>query len=63
MVVTGDPSQVDLPRGVRSGLADAIRRLKKIDGVHVTRLGKEDIVRHAVVQRILEAYGKTDQTK
>ena len=63
MVVTGDPSQVDLPRGVRSGLADAAKRLKKVDGIRITKLGKEDIVRHMVVQRILEAYGKFDSTK
>ena len=63
MVVTGDPSQVDLPRGVRSGLADAVKRLKKVDGIRITKLGKEDIVRHMVVQRILDAYGKFDSTK
>jgi phosphate starvation-inducible PhoH-like protein len=63
MVVTGDPSQVDLPRGVRSGLADAVKRLEKVDGIRITKLGKEDIVRHTVVQRILDAYGKFDSTK
>ncbi|MCB9870467.1 MAG: PhoH family protein [Planctomycetes bacterium] len=57
MVVTGDPSQVDLPVGVKSGLADAVRRLKDVDGVKITRLRREDIVRHAVVQRIIDAYG------
>ncbi len=60
MVVTGDPSQVDLPRGVRSGLADALRRLKGVSAIRITRLSKEDIVRHEVVQRILDAYGRSD---
>ncbi len=56
MVVTGDPSQVDLPPQVQSGLVDAVQRLAKIDGIHITRLEKGDIVRHDVVQRILRAY-------
>ena len=60
MVVTGDPSQVDLPKGVKSGLADAVRRFKGVEGICVTRLSKKDIVRHALVQRILDAYGKAD---
>ena len=60
MVVTGDPSQVDLPKGVKSGLADAVRRLKDLKGIKVARLGREDIVRHAVVSRILQAYGHND---
>lgn len=56
MVVSGDPSQLDLPKGVGSGLADAIDRLGKISGVGVMRLGKSDIVRHRLVQQIVEAY-------
>jgi phosphate starvation-inducible PhoH-like protein len=60
MVVTGDPSQVDLPRGVRSGLEDAVRRLKNVPGIRISRFGREDIVRHEVVQRILDAYGKKE---
>jgi phosphate starvation-inducible PhoH-like protein len=57
MVVTGDPSQVDLPHNVRSGLADGVQRLEKVPGIKVVRLRPEDIVRHEVVQRILKAYG------
>jgi len=57
MVVTGDPSQVDLPHTVRSGLADGVQRLEKVSGIKVVRLRAEDIVRHQVVQRILKAYG------
>lgn len=56
MVVSGDPSQLDLPKGVGSGLADAIDRLGEISGVGVMRLGKGDIVRHRLVQKIVEAY-------
>lgn len=58
MVVTGDPSQIDLPKGVRSGLVDAVQRFARVDGIHISRLNREDIVRHQVVQRILEAYGE-----
>ena len=57
MVVTGDPSQVDLPHNVRSGLHDAVQRLEKVPGIKVARLRPEDIVRHEVVHRILKAYG------
>ncbi len=60
MVVSGDASQLDLPKGVTSGLADAIRRLENIDSVAIMRLEKVDIVRHRLVQRIVEAYEKQD---
>ena len=58
-VVTGDPTQVDLPADVDSGLADAVRRLEDLEGVAVVRLRSEDVVRHRVVQSILDAYGNT----
>jgi len=61
MVVTGDPSQIDLPGNVRSGLADAIRRLDGVDGVGVNHLGAEDVVRHKVVSRIVTAYDRYDR--
>ena len=60
MVVTGDPSQIDLPQHVASGLADALRRLEGVDGIRIVRLQAEDVQRHNVVQRVLDAYGKTD---
>jgi len=60
MVVTGDDSQSDLGEGQRSGLIDAVKRLQGIDGVAAVRLGREDIVRHALVQRIVEVYGRND---
>jgi phosphate starvation-inducible PhoH-like protein len=55
IVVTGDITQVDLPPGTTSGLADAIERLR-IPGVAVIRLDKSDIVRHPLVQAIVDAY-------
>jgi len=60
MVVSGDTSQLDLPNGVQSGLADAVRRLSNIDAVAIVRLEKKDIVRHRLVQRIVEAYEQQD---
>ncbi len=56
MVVSGDVTQQDLPRGVTSGLRDALRRLSSIDAIGVVRLQGCDIVRHRLVQRIVEAY-------
>jgi phosphate starvation-inducible PhoH-like protein len=56
MVVTGDPSQTDLPHNVQSGLGDALRKLDGVDGIGITRLDSTDVVRHAVVSRIVNAY-------
>ncbi|MGO9922984.1 MAG: PhoH family protein [Isosphaeraceae bacterium] len=56
IVVTGDITQVDLPQGTRSGLADAIDRLKEIPGVGTALLDRSDIVRHPLVQSIVNAY-------
>lgn len=56
MVISGDTSQLDLPKGVASGLADAVQRLSKIKGVGVMQLQNSDIVRHRLVQKIVEAY-------
>jgi phosphate starvation-inducible PhoH-like protein len=56
MIVTGDPSQVDLPHNVTSGLADAVRKLERVDGIGLVRLQAEDVVRHPVVSRIVTAY-------
>jgi phosphate starvation-inducible PhoH-like protein len=57
MVVTGDPSQDDLPPGVCSGLVDAVGRLDRTDQVAVIRFSERDIVRHPLVEVILKAYG------
>jgi phosphate starvation-inducible PhoH-like protein len=61
MVVTGDPSQIDLPRGVRSGLDEAVGLLEKVEGVGLVRFGKEDVVRHNLVTRIIRAYDHADK--
>ncbi|MEQ1633431.1 MAG: PhoH family protein [Planctomycetota bacterium] len=58
MVITGDPSQVDLPNHVTSGLGDAVRRLQGVEGIEFVTLGAADVVRHAVVSRIVTAYDK-----
>jgi len=55
-VVTGDVSQIDLPKGSRSGLIEAERILRKVTGVAFTRFTSHDIVRHPLVARIVEAY-------
>ncbi|MFP3938278.1 MAG: PhoH family protein [Phycisphaerae bacterium] len=57
MIVTGDDSQVDLPDNVTSGLLDAKRRLSGVKGLSMVRLDRADIVRHRLVQNIVEAYG------
>ena len=55
-VVTGDPTQIDLPVAKRSGLVEAVHTLTKVDGVAVCRFEKRDVVRHPLVQRIVNAY-------
>ncbi|MBB3059305.1 PhoH family protein [Microbulbifer rhizosphaerae] len=55
-VITGDPSQIDLPRGQASGLRHAIEVLGKVNGISFTHFGAKDVVRHPLVQRIVEAY-------
>jgi phosphate starvation-inducible protein PhoH and related proteins len=61
MVITGDPSQTDLPGGQRSGLNDAVDTLKNVDGVRFIRLTSQDVVRHDLVTRIVEAYDARDK--
>ncbi len=56
MIVTGDVTQVDLPRTTSSGLIQALRILKDVKGIGRVDFGKKDIVRHPLVQRIVEAY-------
>jgi phosphate starvation-inducible PhoH-like protein len=56
IVVAGDITQVDLPHKTRSGLIDALARLRHIDGVAVVKLSRADIVRHRLVQEIVDAY-------
>ena len=63
MVVTGDPSQVDLPSGSVSGLAHAVNILNDIENVGVVRFGSEDVVRHRLVTDIVQAYEKGQNQK
>ena len=56
MVVTGDLSQVDLPRGVTSGLAHAVDTVRNVEGVRIVRFDDSDVVRHGLVVRIVQAY-------
>jgi phosphate starvation-inducible PhoH-like protein len=58
MVVTGDSSQIDLPRNQKSGLVEATKILKGIPGIAQIELDKKDVMRHKLVERILEAYEK-----
>jgi phosphate starvation-inducible PhoH-like protein len=61
MVVTGDPTQIDLPGGVTSGLHEAAEVLEGIEGVAICRLSAADVVRHPLVQRLVTAYAERDQ--
>ena len=58
MIITGDPSQVDLPSGQISGLAEAIRLLKNVEGIGIVSYTAADVIRHELVARIVEAYDK-----
>ena len=60
-VITGDISQVDLPRGTKSGLAQAMEILKDIEDIHITKFDSKDVVRHQLVQKIVEAYDVFDE--
>ena len=56
MIVTGDPSQVDLPPGLTSGLNEAVRLLANVEGIGHAVFTREDVVRHELVARIVAAY-------
>jgi len=55
-VITGDITQIDLPRGQKSGLVNVRHVLQGIDGIQFTHFSSRDVVRHALVQKIVEAY-------
>lgn len=63
MIVTGDMTQVDLPREQKSGLVEALRILNGIEGISIINLNQKDIVRHKLVTRIVNAYEAFDKTK
>jgi phosphate starvation-inducible PhoH-like protein len=58
VVITGDPTQIDLPRGTRSGLLHACEILADVEGISFTRFNSRDVVRHPLVQRIVDAYDR-----
>lgn len=60
MIITGDITQIDLPRSTVSGLIQALKVLKNVEGIGRVEFGKKDIVRHALVQRIVDAYERFD---
>lgn len=61
MIVTGDMTQIDLPERQTSGLVQAVSILSRVKGVGVVEFSKKDIVRHRLVQRIVEAYEQLDE--
>ena len=63
MVITGDITQIDLPRGAKSGLKDCMRILRNIDGIGLCRFDEKDVVRHKLVQDIIKAYAKYENTR
>lgn len=63
VIVTGDLTQTDLPRTVRSGLTDAVHRLRNVEGLAIVYLDKADIVRNPLVQRIVNAYEEEGPAK
>ena len=62
-IITGDVTQIDLPRGKQSGLKTVLKILDGVKGIEIIRLGRNDIVRHPLVQRIIDAYDRFDREK
>jgi phosphate starvation-inducible protein PhoH and related proteins len=63
MIVNGDPSQIDLPPGQKSGLVQAVQILRGIEGVGHIAFREGDVVRHDLVRRIVDAYGTAEKTQ
>ena len=63
MVITGDVTQIDLPTEKKSGLVEAVKILKNIEGIATTRFSEKDVVRHRLVQEIVKAYEKYNEVK
>jgi phosphate starvation-inducible PhoH-like protein len=61
MVVTGDPTQIDLPAGTRSGLAEVIEVLRGVEGISFVQFDERDVVRHSLVQKIVKAYERYNE--
>lgn len=56
MVVTGDQTQIDLPKGVKSGLKEAVKKLHGVKGINIMQLDQSDVVRHPLVSKIIDRY-------
>jgi phosphate starvation-inducible PhoH-like protein len=63
MVVTGDITQIDLPDGKKSGLVEAVRILRHVEGITTVRFNEKDVVRHRLVQDIIKAYEKNEEER
>ena len=63
MVITGDTTQIDLPKDKLSGLKQAVRVLRGVDGIGICELSDQDVVRHVMVQRIIQAYQDYENAK
>ena len=63
MIVTGDPTQIDLPPGQKSGLVESARILEGVEGIARVRFAEGDVVRHDLVRRIVSAYDTDDRTR
>jgi phosphate starvation-inducible PhoH-like protein len=62
MVVNGDITQIDLPNGRRSGLTDVVEVLRGVEGISFVQFDEKDVVRHSLVQRIVKAYERYNET-
>ena len=56
MVVTGDQTQIDLPKGVKSGLKEAVKKLSGVSGISIMKMDQSDVVRHPLVSKIINRY-------
>ena len=63
MIITGDMTQIDLPRNVKSGLKEAREVLESVNGISFIEMNEKDIVRHKLVTRIVNAYNKYDNER
>jgi phosphate starvation-inducible PhoH-like protein len=63
MIITGDMTQIDLPKTQKSGLVEALEILKDVEGIGIVELNRKDIVRHKLVTRIVNAYERFDKGK
>jgi phosphate starvation-inducible PhoH-like protein len=63
MIITGDLSQIDLPKDIKSGLADCIPKIEHIPGIDVIRFSDGDVVRHPLAKKIVQAYDEWEAKK